>query len=154
MDETDTWQKKIRFIPFRTALKRRCSGAGLLTWTTDSEEGLDGFNVYRSSSLDSGRAVDRQGLEKLNDALIGLQGVGAWYEFSDGTGNSSYDYWLEYVMEDGNTVMHPEAASDITPTSITLDALNSTPRTNYWLWALLPIGLTMLAGALMRRLRN
>jgi hypothetical protein len=120
-----------------------------LTWTTDSEEGLQGFNVYRST--DGVRVADGETLEQLNDELIELTGAGS-YDWLDETveDGTTYEYKLEYVMLDGSTMMHPEAATS-PPTSITLDALSSTPRSNYWLWALLPIGLTMLAGALIRR---
>jgi hypothetical protein len=121
----------------------------LLTWTTSSEEGVEGFNAYRSS--EGIRLAEGDSRQKLNDALITANGTSSSYQLSDSTGDSSYDYWLEYVMEDGSGVMHPDSASETEPASITLNAASSTPRSNSWLWALLPIGLTILAGALMRR---
>ncbi|MBN2548983.1 MAG: S8 family serine peptidase [Anaerolineales bacterium] len=64
-----------------------------LSWETSQETGLDGFNVYRSTSLDGL-------LTKLNgDDLIPATGAGTLYSFEDDSGTIGlvYYYWIEVV---------------------------------------------------------
>jgi uncharacterized repeat protein (TIGR01451 family) len=71
-----------------------------LEWSTATEVGLLGFNLYRSDSLEGGK-------QKLNldliPALTPGDLMGNAYQFTDGTAISGriYQYWIELVMQDG-----------------------------------------------------
>ena len=80
-------------------------GTAQLDWTTASEIGLLGFNLYRSETPD--------GLKhKLNANLIPAehpgQMVGASYQFTDAVEQGKrYYYWLELVKTHGTELLDP-----------------------------------------------
>ena len=77
-----------------------------LDWSTATEVGLLGFNLYRSDELEGVK-------QKLNADLIPALTpgdlLGNSYQFADGTAISgkTYTYWIELVMLDGNQLSDP-----------------------------------------------
>jgi hypothetical protein len=131
----------------------------LLNWATESEEGMDGFNLYRTTSPEWSRSFSTSMLDQLNDELIAANGESS-YNFLDDTAEEGaiYSYWLEYVMSDGSTQMHPESTTNepgdvtsVTINDINADATKSGKREAL---PLLAIGLMMLAGAWIARRRQ
>jgi hypothetical protein len=85
------------------AATRAASGV-TLSWTTGSEVGIAGFNVWRSTRADDG-------LTKLNSTLIVAKNpsglAGATYSFNDGSpgADGPYFYRLEVIGTDGRSRM-------------------------------------------------
>lgn len=74
-----------------------------LHWTTTSESGLTGFNLYRSE-------IKTNTFTQLNSSLISAQYFpsGGSYHFSDTvTSGRSYLYWLELVKPSGKSMYGP-----------------------------------------------
>ncbi len=90
----------------------RGTGQIRLTWQTLMEIDTLGFNVYRSSSPDSGRRGQR-----LNEALIPAAAVGSvlgqTYEFIDDTVQPGwqYYYWLEVINLDDTQLFGPQSVN-------------------------------------------
>jgi hypothetical protein len=77
-----------------------------LDWSTATEVGLLGFNLYRSDEL--GGVKQKLNLD-LIPALTPGDLMGNAYQFTDGTAVSgqTYIYWIELVMQDGNQLSDP-----------------------------------------------
>ena len=78
-----------------------------LVWTTATELDNAGFNVYRSSAINSE-------MTKLNDELIPAKGselIGATYTFKDYDVAGDAYYWFEDVSLDGKSGFHGPALS-------------------------------------------
>ena len=97
-----------------------------LDWSTATEVGLLGFNLYRSDELEG---VKQKLNVNLIPALTPGDLLGNAYQFTDGTAVSgkTYTYWIELVMLDGNQESDPltlsgallaPAAMDIQVTSV------------------------------------
>ena len=65
-----------------------------------SENGVDGFDIYRAPAIDGER-------ERVNDALILVQGAGAVYTFVDTSAIPSKDYFYWLVTRPGDEVLGP-----------------------------------------------
>ena len=65
------------------------NGAATLVWETMSENGVEGFDLYRAASIDGEH-------ELVNAALIPVQGAGSVYTFTDTSAlpSNGYYYWL------------------------------------------------------------
>ena len=76
------------------------NGAATLAWETMSENGVEGFDLYRASTVDGER-------QRINGALIPAQGAGTVYTFTDtsATPSSEYFYWL--ATRPGSDVFGP-----------------------------------------------
>lgn len=99
----------------------------LVRWTTVSEIGNAGFNIYRSED----EAVPGS---QLNDTLIPSaapgSNQGASYQWSDFDVESgvTYYYWLEEVSFSGATELHgPVSATVQTPTAVALSDMRAGP---------------------------
>lgn len=122
----------------------------LIRWQTVSELDNLGFNLYRATERD-GEQI------RLNSDLILAQapgsGQGADYSFLDTNVEvgSTYFYWLEDVDVNGESTRHgPVSAAATAPTAITTGSL--TNSSHFLLrWAILPLGLLLLASAYWRR---
>lgn len=117
----------------------------LITWETVSEIENQGFNLYRSNSV--------QGLRTLLD-FVPSQGPGSSqgysYAFEDRSvlAGQSYVYWLEDIDFSGELTLHgPTSAIALTPTAVTLASLNTTSSTAAAVSAL-PVGGLFAATAL------
>jgi hypothetical protein len=77
-----------------------------LDWSTATEVGLLGFNLYRADVLEG---VKQQLNLDLIPALTPGDLMGNAYQFADGTAISgqTYQYWIELVMLDGNQLSDP-----------------------------------------------
>lgn len=75
-----------------------------LTWVTETETGVSGYNVYRSTDADQATAV------QINSALIDATNTSqtATYTHVDNevSAQTTYSYWLEIVEMDGTTAFH------------------------------------------------
>ena len=76
-----------------------------ISWTTESEEGNVGWNIYR------GLSDDAQLASQINDVIIegaGSTGQPTVYNFMDEyvENNTTYWYWLESINIDGTTVQY------------------------------------------------
>lgn len=78
----------------------------LLDWSTASEVGLLGFNLYRADGLEG---VKQQLNLDLIPAITPGDLLGNAYHFTDGTAISSqaYTYWIELVMLGGSQESDP-----------------------------------------------
>ena len=76
------------------------NGSATLVWQTVSENGVDGFDIYRAPAIDGER-------ERVNDALILVQGAGAVYTFVDTSAIPSKDYFYWLVTRPGDEVLGP-----------------------------------------------
>ena len=121
-----------------------------LHWATVSEINNLGFNVWRSTAADAPT-------EQLNSNLISGQapgsGQGSSYEFvdQDVEAGISYFYWLEDVDMNGSTTWHGPVSATITdPTAVTTGGLTIRSQPSL-LWALLPMGLLLLASVYWRK---
>ena len=78
-----------------------------LSWTTQSESNMDGYNVYRSTEENSDTAI------QMNADIISATNTTQTqtYSFSDSEviSGSTYFYWLESVENDGSTSLHGPA---------------------------------------------
>ncbi len=88
-----------------------------LTWVTETETGVSGYNVYRSESADQASAV------KINGTLIDATNTSSTstYNHVDNavSPETTYSYWLEVVEMDGTTSFHgPTTVYVETPASI------------------------------------
>ena len=88
-------------------------GSVTLDWQTSQEVDHAGFNLYR-------RLIgSRSAWVKINDTLISSQGgeaAGATYQFVDtNVPAGAWEYMLEDVKNDGETVQH---AAEVTPTTV------------------------------------
>jgi hypothetical protein len=77
-----------------------------LNWSTASEVGLLGFNLYRSDEL---AGVKQKLNANLIPALTPGDLLGNTYQFTDGAAvsGSTYTYWIELVMLDGVQLSDP-----------------------------------------------
>ncbi len=76
------------------------NNAAVLTWQTISENGVEGFDVFRAPTVDGERV-------QVNDALIAAQGPGATYTFVDTSAVVSKDYYYWLVTRPGGEVLGP-----------------------------------------------
>lgn len=88
-----------------------------LTWVTETETGVSGYNVYRSEDADQASAV------KINGTLIDATNTSQTqtYNHVDNavSPETTYNYWLEVVEMDGTTSFHgPTTVYVETPASI------------------------------------
>ncbi len=88
-----------------------------LTWVTETETGVSGYNVYRSEDADQASAV------KINGTLIDATNTSSTqtYNHVDNavSPETTYSYWLEVVEMDGTTSFHgPTTVYVETPASI------------------------------------
>jgi hypothetical protein len=130
-----------------------------LNWATTSEEGMAGFNLYRTTSPEWSRSFSATMLDQLNDVLIDANGEPSSYSYLDDTAeeDTTYHYWLEYVMSDGSTQMLPDPATNqpTEVTSITIGDMNAdgTPGKRNAL-PYLAIGLLLAGAWIVRRRRR
>lgn len=77
----------------------RSRGSVVVSWTTASEQDVQGYNVYRgvNSTVLGQRA---------NPTLLAAHGDGA-YSFTDVKPGNAQFYWIEVVAADGNQVVGP-----------------------------------------------
>ncbi|PKN72538.1 MAG: hypothetical protein CVU50_06675 [Candidatus Cloacimonetes bacterium HGW-Cloacimonetes-3] len=75
-----------------------------LTWVTETETGVSGYNVYRSTDANQATA------EQINSTLIDATNTSqtATYTHIDNevSAQTTYSYWLEIVEMDGTTAFH------------------------------------------------
>lgn len=95
-------------------------------WTTASEPGNAGFNIYRSTS-------EHDQKRKLNQALIPARGnelEGAAYSFEDYdvARGDKYYYWFEAVSPDGKTEMNGPAVVELRDTPKTFSLAQNYPN--------------------------
>lgn len=117
MEYTDDWDWQTRIGSFAhadctpTAVKLLSFGASptadgvLLTWETASELDNLGFNLYRSTAR---QAIGTQLNNRLIPSQSPGQGMGASYQFLDGTAHpgATYYYTLEDIDEGGRRAQH------------------------------------------------
>ncbi len=93
-----------------------------LTWVTETETGVSGYNVYRSTDANQASAV------KINANLIDANNTSSTQTYShidnEVAPETTYSYWLEIVEMDGTTAFHGptnvyvEAGQPVTPSLI------------------------------------
>ncbi len=76
------------------------NGAATLTWETMSENGVEGFDLYRASTVDGER-------ERINEALIPAQGAGAVYSFTDRSAVPTREYFYWLATRPGSEMLGP-----------------------------------------------
>ncbi|GEM_PF-3799611 len=90
-----------------------------ISWQTASETNLQGFNLYKSFSMDATKPEIASSI-RINSKLIypkGGGGFGANYTYIDSTPElrqGTIWYYLEDVNLDGSTIKHEEKAASIT----------------------------------------
>jgi hypothetical protein len=97
----------------------------MLAWSTVSEIGNQGFNLYRSTEA-------LGPVERINDALIpsqspgGSQGFAYTWQDSAVAANTTYHYWLEAVDLQGATQRFgPVSATLASPTAVQVTAISA-----------------------------
>lgn len=125
-------------------------GSVNIDWSTASEVGNAGFNVYRSVSAD---AVG----EAINGNLIGSTasaGSGASYQYVDAPGSGVFYYRIEAVDFDGSTSLHgPVEAVTQAPTSTSLTQFDGNNATILPL-LVVTLAIAVLVTAVLIRRRN
>jgi uncharacterized repeat protein (TIGR01451 family) len=125
----------------------------LLKWETVSEEGVQGFHLYRSTEPDADGTL-------ITDELIPAEAPGStegasytWTDTDVETGVTYY-YWLEAIDTFGDSTRHgPVSATYGIPTAVALARMNVATSASVWPYLAATL-LTLLGGGLFIRRRN
>ncbi|MDD3234858.1 MAG: T9SS type A sorting domain-containing protein [Candidatus Cloacimonetes bacterium] len=100
-----------------------------LTWVTETETNVSGYNVYRSTDASQVSAV------QINPALIDATNTSQTATYThvdnDVSAQTTYSYWLEIVEMDGTTAFHGPTTVYVEPAAVVVPSLVTTMDNAY-----------------------